>query len=111
MAAVLPSPLSASREPNQSFGPVFDDLRNACCDQCCPLRTKTYAAPVEVSAFWSLSQPVGLTPVARQSSSSEPASSVLPSSLKCDVDAERVAAFGVRGLDVRLLRPGRAGAR
>ena len=41
MAAMLPSPLSASRDPNQSLGPVFDALRNACCDQLVPLRTNT----------------------------------------------------------------------
>src|SRR4029434_9674787 len=81
MAATFPSPLNARREPNQSLKPVFDALRNACCDHVVPLRVNTYAAPAETSSFWSLSQPGGLTPVALQSSSSDPTSSVLPSSL------------------------------
>src|SRR5262245_53472944 len=81
IAAVLPSPLSATLTPNQSFGPVLDALRNACSDQVPPLRTYTYAAPIETSSFQSLSQPFAFTPVALQSSSSDPTSSVVPSSL------------------------------
>jgi hypothetical protein len=46
-----------------------------------PLRTNTYAAPIERSSRQSLSHPVGLTPVAAQSSSSDPTTSVLASPL------------------------------
>src|SRR5581483_10248173 len=84
IAAVLPSPLSARREPNQSSLPVFDALMNACCVHVVPLRTNTYAAPADVSSFTSLLHAIfGLTPVAMQSSSSEPVRIVLPSSLIC----------------------------
>src|SRR5688500_4935610 len=48
-ASVLPSPLNARRDPNQSDFPVFEALRYACCDHTLPLRTKTYTAPAEVS--------------------------------------------------------------
>jgi hypothetical protein len=54
---VLPSPLSAEREPNQSFAPLFEALMNACWDHVVPLRTKMYAAPAERSAARSSSHP------------------------------------------------------
>src|SRR5262245_66314316 len=81
MTAMLPSALSATREPNQSLKPVFDALMNACCDHIDPARTNTYAAPIERSSRQSLSHPGGLMPVALQSSSSDPTSSVVPSPL------------------------------
>src|SRR5204862_2294373 len=98
IAARLPSPLSAMREPNQSLGPVFDAFRNACCDQLVPPRTNTYAAPIDRSSRQSVSQPGGLTPVAAQSSSSEPTSNVLPSSLSATSTPKESCASPLDGL-------------
>src|SRR5579864_8617080 len=61
-ASVLPSPLSVSRDPNQSSLFGCEDLMNACCVQVPLLRTKTYTAPVELSNLRSLSHPGGLMP-------------------------------------------------
>ena len=163
-ATVLPSPLIAMRTPNQSSLPGFEALRNTCWVQVVPFRTKTYAAPDDWFEAWSFSQPAGLMPGFRQSSSAAPDAMVLPSSLMaseypseswvsalsawmrawCDqtppvrvstysapfprsasysatasvlpfaLSPDRVAEQHVRArhrrLDVRLLRPGRAGS-
>src|SRR2546426_8531984 len=81
-ASVLPSPLSVSREPNQSSFPGFEDLMKACSVQTVPLRTKTYTAPLELSIGWSLSHTTGVggkTPGVMQSSSAAPPAIVFPS--------------------------------
>src|SRR5258705_13952097 len=83
-SAILPSPLSARRLPNQSPPWMVDGLMYACCTHVLPLRVKTYAAPLEVSEGWSLLPPSArpLTiPVQRQASSGEPTGLVAPSSL------------------------------
>src|SRR4029077_5358901 len=84
-ASVLPSPLSASRTPNELYGRALGALMNACSLHVVPVRTKTYAAPTQMfaprSGGASSAHPGGSMPGVRHASSPEPTATVLPSAL------------------------------
>jgi hypothetical protein len=84
-ARVPPSPLTASLTPNQSVLPAFEALKLACSDHVVPLRANAHAAPAErssgASTFPEWPLWTTLMPGVRVSSSSAPATTVLPSSL------------------------------
>src|ERR671926_501163 len=89
-ASELPSPLNASRTPNELYGRAFGALMNDCSLHVVPVRAKTYTAPTQMFAPLpggaSSAHPGGSMPGVRQASSPEPTATVFPSSL---IDREK----------------------
>ena len=82
---MLPSPLSASRTPNELYGRALGALMNDCSLHVVPVRTNTYTAPTQMFAprpgGASSAHPGGSMPGVRHASSPAPTAMVLPSAL------------------------------
>ena len=104
-AAVLPSPLSAEREPNQSLAPLFEALRNACWDHVPSSAHEDVCRTRRRIVGPSRCRILGVDASRKTILVERAGQQRIPVVAQRDHDAERVAGLGVGGVDVGLLRP------